>query len=188
MKSGTTWMQLGGMAACGVVLLLISEDYRKSVAPLRQRETETLRDARELRERVADAQKTIAENRARRMDAEGIRGEIEQAQADLPSGSAGVAFPAWVKEQFGRSGIGVPVVRLTAAQDEPNASGYERGFWSVDLPIEDADRNVTKLLVVVADMDRENSFVRVLDFDIYPDPEKPGSRVGSLNLATVLRK
>lgn len=188
MGSGTTWMRLGGMAACGMVLLLISEDYRRSIAPLRQRETETVRDARELRKRVEEAQATIAEIRALEMDVNGIRTEMDRAQADLPSGSAIASFPTWVKDRFAHSGIGVPLVRLTAAQDEPNALGYERGFWSVVLPIEEAGRNIPKLLTTVAEMDQQNSFVRVLNFEIRPDAEKPGGRVGLLNLATVLRK
>jgi hypothetical protein len=176
------------MAACGVVLLLMSEDYRRSVGPLRQRETESLRDARELRERVAGAQKAIAEIRAREMDLARLWDEIDRAQADLPPGAASVSFPAWVRDHFAHSGIGMPQVRLNAAQDEPNASGYERGFWSVALPIDVTGRNLPTLLVAVADMDEQNAFVRVLDFEIRPDPENPGVRLGVLNLATVLRK
>jgi hypothetical protein len=187
MESGT-WMRLGVMAASGLALLLISEDYRKSVAPLRQRATDTLRDAGRFGKRIADVQKTIAAIRQRETDVDRIREEIDKAQAGLAPGSAGGAFPAWVKEHFAHCGIVVPAVRLDVVQDEPGASSYERGLWTVDLPIDEAGRNLASLLGAVADLDQRDSFVRVLEFEIRPDPRKPGARVASLNLATVLRK
>lgn len=181
-------MQLVGMATCGLVLLLISEDYRKSIAPLRQKEAEATRDAKELRERIVDADIAIVEIRARGMDLEHMRGETDRAQAELPEGSVRVSFPAWMKDHFAHSGLGISTIRLTAAQDEPNGSGYERGFWSVSVPIDEAGRNIPKLLVAVADMDQQNSFLRVLDFEIRLDAGKQGERVGLLTLGTVLRK
>jgi hypothetical protein len=188
MESGFTWMRLGVMAACAAALLLIAEDYRKSVAPLRKRQAEALRDVARLGKRIADAQKSIAGIRTRETEVDRIRDGIDKAQAGLPPGSAGDAFPAWVKEHFAHCGITVPAVRLDSVQDEPGVSGYERGLWSVDLPIDEAGRNIASLLGAVADLDQRDSFVRVLEFEIRPDPEKPGARLGSLNLATVLRK
>jgi len=188
MESGFTWMRLGVMAVCAAGLVLIAEDYRKSVAPLRQRQAELLRDVARFGKRVADAQKSIAGIREREMDLDRIRNEIDTVQAGLPPGSVSDAFPAWVKEHFAHCGIVVPVVRLDSTQNEPGTSGYERGLWSVDLPIDEAGRNIANLLGAVADLDQRDSFVRVLEFEIRPDPVKPGARVGSLNLATVLRK
>ena len=188
MESGTKWMRLGAMAASALVLLLISENYRNSVAPLRQLETETLGEAASLEKRIADAQKTMAGIRERETEVDRIREEIGKVQAGLLPESAGDAFPAWVKEHFAHCGVVVPAVRLDSTQAEPDASGFERGLWSVDLPIDDAGRNIANLLGAVADLDQRNSFVRVLGFEIGPDPGKPGARVGLLNLATVLRQ
>jgi hypothetical protein len=181
-------MRLGVMACCGFVLLVISEHYRRSVAPLQERESETLSEAGRLRERIADAQKTIAEIREKETEVARIREEIDQAQADFAPGLPIDAFPAWVKERFAQSGMVVHGVRLEGAQDEPDASAYERGSWSLEIPVEEAGRNIATMLGAVADIGERHSFVRVLDFEIRPNPEKPGARVGTLSLETVLRK
>jgi hypothetical protein len=181
-------MRLCLLAAFGVVVMLISQHYTDSIAPLCQRETESMKAARKLRERIADAEKKIAEIRVQKMDVARIRSEIDQAQADVPPGSVIESFPAWVKEHFAHFGIVVLLVHQDAARNEPNASDYERGSWTVNLPIDEAGLNVPKLLSAVADIDQRSAFVRVLEFEIRSNPEKPGGRVGFLNLATVLRK
>jgi hypothetical protein len=188
MELGKKWKRLGAVAVCGLALAASREFYGRSIAPLRQEETETLREIADLRERVESARKTIAEIREQEKDADRIRNELERIENDLPAGSAMVSVPALVSEHFARFGISVPLVRLNRTQDEPSIPGYGRGFWSVALPIDEAGRNIPILLVSVADLDQRNSFVRVLDFSIRPDPETPGGRIGTLNLTAVIRK
>lgn len=187
MKPREKWSKLGALATCGLALAAGWEFYNHSIRSLRKQETETLRDADDLRKRVEDAQQTIASIRTQEKDADRIRGELDRLQDILPAGSAMVSLPVLVKEHFARFGIAIPLIRLNTTQDEPRIPGYQRGFWSVALPIDDAGRNTTTMLLAVANLDTENSFIKVLDFAIRPDPENPDGRVGLLNLSAVIR-
>jgi hypothetical protein len=180
-------MRFGAIAVCALALAVGREFYVHSIAPFSQRETEALREAGDLGERVDGAQKTMADIQAQEKDADRVRSELERLRDELPADAA-VAVPALVKEHFARHGIVVPLVRLNTMQEEPELPGCEHGYWSVALPIDDAGRNITAMLLAVADFDQQNPFVRVLDFSIRPDPENPGGRVGSLNLAALVRK
>lgn len=188
MESSKTAVRLGGIAACALAMVAGREYYAQSIAPLRLRESETSRGAEELRERIADARKTIAEIRAQEKDAERVRGELARLREEMPAGAATVVLPALAKGHFDRNGIAVPVVRLNTTQDEPEQPGYEHGYWSAALPVDGAGRNIIGMLVAVADIEEEYPFLRVLDFAIRPEPENPQGRVGLLNLGTLIRK
>ena len=188
MENGRKWARNFGLLAAGMALLA-GWDYQAAlVAPLRAKESEDLRDVANLNERIAAAQKTIAEIQAKESGAGRIRGELIRLQDDLPAGSAMVTLPGLVKVHFGRSGIAVGLMRLNTTRDEPGSPGYQRHFWSLALPIDDAGRNITKMLLAVADLDREHPFLKVLDFAIRPDPEHPGGSMASLNVSTLIRK
>lgn len=188
MRSKKLWMRLGWAAAFGLALAAGSEKYTSLLAPLRERETEALRAVADLSGRIEKAQAAIAEMQAKETTARRVRSELKRPEYDLPTGSALVWLPVMAKENFARSGIAVRLIRLNTIQDEPDISGYERGVWSVVLPVEAAGRNDTKLFLAVAEIEHQNPFVRVLDFAIGPDPEDPGGRVASLNVAALVRK
>lgn len=188
METSKTAMRLGGLAACALALLAGREYYAQSIAPLRLREMETMRGVEELRERIEDARKTIAEIRAQEKDADRVRVELARLREELPAGAATVALPALVKQHFARNEIAVPLIRLNTTQDEPELPGYEHGYWSAALPIDGEGRNIDAMLAAVAEIEPLHPFLRVLDFAIRPDPENPQGRVGLLNLGTLIRK
>lgn len=188
MEPEKTWMRLGGLAVCALALWSGREYHSRFIAPLSQREMETLREAGDLGERVASARKTIAEIRAQEKDADRVRSELKRLQDELPAGAATVELPALVKRHFASVGIAVPLVRLNTTLDEPELPGYAHDYWSVALPIDAAGRNIPSMLLAVADLDQQNAFVRVLDFSIRPDSENPDGRVGLLNLVALIRK
>lgn len=178
-----------GALLAGAMALVAGWDYQAAlVAPFRVKESEALRDAAKLGERIEEGRKTIAEIQAQEAAAGRVRSELTQLQSDLPTGPAMVSLPALVKEHFERSSVAVQLIRLNTTRDEPDVPGYQRGFWSVALAIDEAGRNISKLLLAVADLDREYPFLRVLDFGIRPDPEHPGARIASLNIAVFIRK
>jgi hypothetical protein len=163
--------------------------YRSAfLSPLREKEAVLQRDAANLSERIEKAKKTIAEVRAAEEGAAPIRQQLEKLQEDLPVGSTMVALPALVKAHFARAGVAVRLIRLNTTQNQPDIPGFERGFWSVALPIDENGRNVAKLLMAVTDLDRENPFIRILNFAIRPDPENPRERMASLNVTSLIRK
>ena len=188
MEARKKWARNGALLA-GAMVLLAAWDYQAALlAPLRVQETQALREAADLGERIGKAQKLIAEVRPKEAAAAPIRKELDRLQRDIPAGAAMVALPALVKEHFGRSGIPVRLIRLNTTRNEPGIPGYERSFWSLALPIDEAGRNITPLLLAAAELDREHPFLKVLDFAIGPDPENPSGRIASLNLTTLMQK
>ncbi len=182
------WKRLGAVAACGLALAAGRELYVRTTAPLRQQEAKILRDVAALSRRIDAARKTIAEVQAQEKDVEAIRSKAERLQADCPPGSPVVWVPSLLRDHFARSGAAVLLTRLNAIQDEPNLPGHARGFWSAALPIDEAGHDIAALLEEVADLERQNPCVRVLDFAVRPDPENPGHRVALLNLTALSRK
>ena len=188
MESEKTWVRIKIIATCGLILALGRTFDRQFIEPLRQRETETLREVEVFTKRLADARTTIAGIQTQEKDAERVQSELERLQAEIPAGAATNAVPARVKESFTRFDLAMPLVRLNPTLDETELPGYGHGHWFVALPIGNAGRDVTTMLLAVADLDQQDPFVRVLTFHIQPDYENPGRRVGSLNLGALIRK
>ena len=188
MEPVKTRVYFAAIATCGLILALGSAFDGRFIAPLRQRETETLREVEGFGKRLAEARTTIAAIQAQEDGAERAKSELKRLQDGVPSGAASVAVPALVKESFARFGLEMPLVRLNPTLDEPELPGYGYGHWSVTLPIDETGRNIHSMLLAVSDLDQQNSFVRVLTFHIRPDYDNPGRRVGSLNLGALIRK
>ncbi len=186
MATAKTWALLGGI---GVLALAAGwEFHAEFIVPLRQREGEALSELVALRAKVAGVHETISEMNAEEAAANRVRSELNRAQDGQPAGSAMVWMPGLLKDHFARSGISVPLIRLNTTRDEPELPGYEHDYWSVAMPIDGEGRNIAAMLVAVADLGQQNSFVRVLDFAIRPDPENPAGRVGLMNLGALVRK
>lgn len=177
------WLAAGGLAVVASWTF-----YAQSIAPLRQREKEARHSIAALKGQLADAREPIGAVRELEARVSRERGELNSLLKDLPAGSAMIWLPELVKGHFGSFGIAVEVVRLNTAVEEPGLPGYQRVYWSVALPIGEAARNVTGLLRAVAELEQQNSFVKVLDFSVQPNPENPGLRMGALNVAALVRK
>ena len=184
----TLWMWLCGLAAFGLALAAGREKYASSLALLRERETEALRATASLGEQIQKAQATIADTQAKETAASRLRRELKDLECRFPEGSATLWLPALVREHFARSGISVRLIRLNTIQDEPDISGYERGVWSVVLPVEETGRNNPKWHLAVAQIESENPCLRVLDFATLPDPENSRGHLMSLTIAALVRK
>lgn len=188
MESGKKDTGLGWLTAGGMALAAGWAFYAQALAPLRQREAETLRSIAALEERIAAARGTLAEVRALEAQVSGARNELRSLQSNLPAGSAMVWLPELITGHFGRFGVAVAIVRLNTTVAEPELSGYNRGYWSVALPLGEAGRNVPGLLLAVAELEQQQPFVQVLDFAIRPDPEDPDRRIAGLNVAVLFRE
>jgi hypothetical protein len=188
MGSGKTRIRLFGLGICGLALAACWEVRIQWTLPLREQEAREQPALAELRGRLDDAKKTIDEIKAQEQAARAVRIDLARLRDEVPGGSAAVWLPELVKGHFARFGIAVPLVRLNATRDEADISGCERDYFSVALPIDEAGRNIPKLLGAVADLHQQKAFVRVLDFAIRPDPVNPGQRMGSVNLSVLVRK
>lgn len=142
----------------------------------------------ELHGRIVDAQRLIA-------DVEGFEPKLPVAShattrlnTNLPSGSAQIWLPELIRNHFTAAGLDVAIVRLNSLHDIPEEQEYQRGYWSVGLPIHDSADNIPKLLSAVALFEKQNSFIHVLDLSISADPESPGKRIAGINVTTLVAK
>ena len=182
------WARYFAVLGSGLALLAGWKYESASLHTLRERETEAMREIADLSGRIEKAQEVLAAGRDEEGEAGRIQSELKRLQDALPTGSAMVSLPAIVKGHFESRGVPVQVIRLNATREEPGIPGYDRDFWSVAIPIEEAGRNMTKFLRSVADLDRENPFMRILDLAVRPDPMNPGRRLAMLNVTTLVRK
>lgn len=188
MRSGKRWIRHGTFAACCVVLAAIWMLHARVLPSLIERESEALQAVSALNERIGRAQQTIAEIQARERDTVLVRSELQRLQKAFPAGAATAWLPTLAKEHFARFVIAARRIHLNGTQDEPGIPGYERGFWSVTLPVDEAGPIPVNLFLAVAEIEQRNPYVRVLDFAIRPDPEMPGQRLMSLNLTALVPK
>ena len=56
------------------------------------------------------------------------------------------------------------------------------------LPIEGSADDIPKLLSAVAQFEKQNAFIHVLDLSITPDPENPSKRIAGINVTTLVAK
>ena len=141
-----------------------------------------------LREQIAGAHAASQEIRTLAIDATAFRAQIDRLEEEIPGPSVRVSLPEQVKQHFARFGLRVSVVRMNSVREDYDLPGYDRGYWSVSLPIAEARDKAAASLLAVAEFEQQHPFVRILDFAIQPDPEDPAGRVGSLSLATLIRK
>lgn len=181
-------VRLRWLTAGGVAVVAGWTFYAQSIAPLRQREKEARHSIAALKVQLADARGSVAAVRELETQVSRERGEMNSLLKDLPAGSAMVWMPELVKAHFGSFGIAVEVVRLNTAVEEPGLPGYQRVYWSVALPVGEAARNVTGMLLAVAELEQQNSFLKVLDFSVQPNPENPRLRIGAVNIAALVRR
>ena len=147
------------------------------------------RESAALHGKIVEAQRLIAESM--HFDARLLElGAPAQRplETNLPVGSAQVWLPELVRKHFKAVGHEVAIVRLTSLHEVPETQEFQRGYWSVGLPVDEAGDDVPGLLSAVAQFESQNSYVRVLDFTIGTDPENPGKRIAGMNLTTLVCK
>jgi hypothetical protein len=162
--------------------------YTHFVLPPKKQAAEFTTQADAMRARTEAARRTISEIHAKEPDADLANAELGKLDGQLPSGAAMIWLPELLKTHFGGFGITVPLIRLNTIQDDPELAGYSRGYWSLAVPIDGESRNTPTLLLAVAELEQQSTFLKVLDFDIRPNPEQPDGRLASLNVSVLFRK
>ena len=159
--------------------------YRQSIVPLRDRERDTQRKLADLRAQIGSASSMLDELRALRQGAALGAAALERLQGELPRGSVMAWFPTRVRQSFARSEIPVSSIRLNTAQPVPGLSRCESAFWHLVVPISSASRGITGLLFALSEIERQEPFVRVLDFSVNADPADPKRGTAAINMAVM---
>jgi hypothetical protein len=170
----------------GAILGIAWATYSVSIAPLQRSERELLGTLTDRRERIDAARKTIEEIKQQEQATAGARAELQRLHRDLPAGSVMSWFPSRMKQHFDRLGISDSVTRLNNALDEPEMPGYQRTYWAVDLPIQGAARDISSLLIAVAELEKAEPIVKVIDLAIRQDDDS--HRIAVINVTALVRK
>ena len=158
------------------------------IAPFLEREKADRSVIARLQEHTERARIAIREVQALESGSAAVRAKIAQLDNEIPAESAKVGVPALVKQHFAGFGLSEAIVRMNAVREEAALPGYSRGYWSVALPIPEADRSAAASLLAAAEFEQRHPFVKVVDFAIRPDPENPSRRIALLNVAALIRQ
>ena len=162
--------------------------YNQWIAPLKRSEDDSRRKLLELEQSLEGARKIT--HRAVEVEQETAyaRGELNAFHGDRRKGSALVWLPDMVKEHFKQFGLAVSIIRLNAVQEEAELPGYSRVYWGIGLPVENAGKSISSLLLAVTDIESQHQYLKVLDFSIQPDAVNPLLRTVAFNIETLVRK
>lgn len=184
----TVFVILRKTLAVGAAVWVAWGLYSEKIAPLATRENEAARSVAELRERIQGARNSIKEIHKLEQEATEARTELERKPSDIPAGQAIVWFPPRLKGHFDRFGIAVGVTRLISVREEARLPGYKRSYWSIGVPFLKGDRTANSLLLAVADLERQDRFVKVVDFALQPDLENPGNFTAAVSVSALVRE
>jgi hypothetical protein len=107
-------------------------------------------------------------------EAAAAREQAANLGIDAPSGSPMIWIAAHLQNHFERFGYAKPAVRFTSAQPEAELPGYQRMCWTIGLPLTRAPRDFQKALLAVAELEKAEPRMRLIEFATLPDPERPG--------------
>jgi hypothetical protein len=116
------------------------------------------------------------------------RTELDRWKHERPADSAMFWFPEQIQKHFRQFGVATPVTRLNTAKEEPGMPRFERSYWAVDVTMGRGSRECTKMLLAVAELEKQNPHTRVIDFAIWEDPEAPSQSRVVINLSTLARR
>jgi len=156
--------------------------------PLQQREVECMRELGEARQRVSDAKLKIHEVSRKEQAARVTRGVLDSLQGDIPKEPMVVWLPVRLRTHLRGTGIADAAIRMNSAMPEPDVPGYERSFWHLNLPKQGGMRNINDVLLAVAEIERQQPFVRILDLSFSADPEEPHWPAGRFNVSVLVPK
>ena len=158
------------------------------ITPYRELEKADRETIAGLRGQLNDAHSLIDNARTLESKTEALRSQMDRLDREIPGPSEQGLLPEQVKKHFARFGLSVSLVRMNRVEEEFDLSGYDRGYWSVSLPIANAQAKVAESLLAAAEFEQQHPFVKMRDFVIQPDPDNPQGRIALLNLEALIRK
>ena len=97
-------------------------------------------------------------------------------------------FPVKLRAHLRNFGITEATVRMNGSKPEPGVLGYERTYWRLTFPRQEGVRNISSILLALAEVEQIDRAVKILDFSLHSDPEPPHAPLGGVNIAALLRK
>jgi hypothetical protein len=169
-------------------LVALSIFYGQALSPQRQERVE-------LEQRMAKANAEFQRTYDKIKNAQALEQETARARVEAdkqlhvtPEEQALLWIPEHVAKLFQKFGFANPVIRLNSAVKEPELRRYQRLNWSVVLPLEPEERDVTKALFGASELESSEPVIRVIDFATLPNQEKPGEQVVAVTLQVLVHE
>jgi len=174
--------------AGGAVLGVAWWFYSHWLVPLQQREVECQKTLAETRQRLSDAKMQIQEIAKEEQAAAGTRSLLNSLQNGIPKEPTAVWLPVRLKAHLDSAGITEAGIRLNSAIPEPGVPDYERTYWNLNRPRQEGMRTMGAVLLAVAEIEKQEPFVKILDVSFNADPEAPHWFAGGINVTALVPK
>ena len=165
----------------GVTLAAGAMYYEQSTNHILERQNAALK------ERIEDARRMIAEMQEQQARAKQERAELDAIHEGAPPTPALVWFPGRVKQHFQQFEPG-PATRLNTSVDEANLPGFERTYWAIEMAAGKTSSEAREICMAIAEFERLNASVRVVDVAIRPDTDNPEARLMVVNVSVLSPK
>lgn len=186
--SGPRSISVRQFLAAGAVLGAAWCIHSHWLVPVQQREAECLQALADVRQRLGDAKAKIQEIRRQEQAAGGARGLLASLRDNVPEEPTSVWLPVRLRAPLRSAGIEEAGIRMNSAIPDPSVPGYERTFWHLNLPRQDGMKTMGGVLLAVAEIERHEPFVRILDVSFATDSEEPHWPAGGLNVTALVPK
>jgi hypothetical protein len=162
--------------------------HRKSLGPVIEREQANRLRLTELNGQLERANEVLHQARVAAAHANNARMKLAGWSEDSSSRPVLVWFPERLKAHLRKFEISNADIRLNSEVPEPGVKGFKRTYWHVHLPPQDGLLGVVPLLRAVAEIEREERFVRVLDCSVLAGSEELRRPGGTLNIEALIRE
>lgn len=177
------------VALVGTVMLVgMALSYRRWIGPVDSRYAETVRRMDAVRERLQIADREMRGIKERQQQGSGIRKDLSSHHDELPNDPVIVWFPSRVKTLLGRLGVSEVNVRLNKTTPEPLLLGFEQTYWLASVPVQGEARKFTDVLLAVAQIEQQDSFVKIEGLSFHLETQEPCGTTGYVNLKAFLPK
>lgn len=111
--------------------------------------------------------------------------ELGRLQGEVHKGAVMAWFPVQIQQAFEQAKNPISSVRLNTTLLAAGLPGCERSSWYVAAPFEPAKRGIAGLLLAVNEIERQEPFVRLLDFSVKSNPSESKSGVAEMNFVVL---
>ncbi len=159
--------------------------YRQWILPVQASEKDTQGKIAELRGQIDLATKELEAIQALKNRAALGATELGRLHGEVHKGAVMAWFPVQIRQAFAQAENPVSSVRLNTTLLASGLPGCERSYWHVVAPYEPARRGIAGLLLAVNEIERQEPFVRLLDFSVKSDPADLSAGVAEMNFVVL---
>lgn len=159
--------------------------YKQWILPVQAREKDTLVKIAELRGQIDSATRELEAMQALKNRAALGTTELGRLRGEVHKGAVMAWFPVQIRQAFAQAENPVSSVRLNTTLLASGLPGCERSYWHVVAPFEPARRGLAGLLLAANEIERQEPFVRLLDFSAKSDPSDLNAGVAEMSFVVL---